>query len=99
MDRVPLSFLLGGSSDALENFEMKKLAEAACLEKEAAVILRESRCARAAAEAARFLRLHREEILRAAGSHLQVANPPDEKPRLLPAPALGAPKKRRLAAR
>jgi len=67
---VPLSFLVSASDTALENFELKRLAHAANLEKEAAAMRAEAQAARDAAGVAHWLRVNRDELLRTAGSHL-----------------------------
>lgn len=72
---VPLSYLMSSSQNALEAFELARLAHAANLEKEIEAITRERDKEKLSAEVARWLRENREEILRNAGEWLQRTNP------------------------
>lgn len=63
MHTLPLSFLLSGSNEQLEGLELRTLAHAASLEKEARQISREAERLRVNAEVMRFLRLHRQSLL------------------------------------
>lgn len=76
---LPLSFLLSGSDEQLEGLELRTLAHASSLEKEARQISREAERLRVNAEVMRFLRLHRQSLLSPPAAGLAVLERAPEK--------------------
>lgn len=69
IDDVPPSYLCECSDISLESFELRRLQDAANLEKQAKAILLEAAGHKTMAGVARWLREHRAELLRMVGSH------------------------------
>jgi len=71
---IPLSYLMSASSETLQGFELSRLNHVANLRKEIAAMEEQCEKERIAAEVARWLAEHRDEILRNAGLWLKRAN-------------------------
>lgn len=67
---IPLEYVMSCSDEGLQNIEMKRLAEARNLEKEAQEIFREAQIKRDSANVIRWFIENRGELLRMAASHL-----------------------------
>lgn len=70
---IALEYVMDCSNEGLQNMELKRLAEARNLEREAEEIFHEAQRKRDSANVIRWFIDHREELLRTAASRLQGA--------------------------